>query len=41
MGNVECRKCISDEKEMFAEIILGKNKSSKNNNNNNNILQNI
>ena len=25
MGNVECQKCITAEKEMFAEIILGKN----------------
>ena len=25
MGNVECQRCITAEREMFAEIILGKN----------------
>ena len=50
MGNNECLRCISAEKEMFAEILLGKDKSknktneninSSDNLNNNNINPNI
>ena len=29
MGNNECQKCLSSEKEMFAEIILGREFANK------------
>ena len=31
MGNTECKNCINLEKELFAEIILGKNEIYSNN----------
>ena len=31
MGNTECKNCINLEKELFAEIILGKNEINSNN----------
>ena len=43
MGNNECLRCISAEKEMFAEVLLGKDKSKNksdqniNTNTNNNL----
>ena len=30
MGNTECQRCLSAEREMFGEILLGGNKSNKN-----------
>ena len=31
MGNTECQRCLSAEREMFAEILLGKNKNNNHN----------
>ena len=31
MGNSECQKCLSAETEMFAEILMGKDKDDRNN----------
>ena len=43
MGNNDCQKCLSAEREMFAEILLGKNKNDNYTNNiiDNNIHNNI
>ena len=48
MGNSECQKCLSAETEMFAEILMGKDKDDRNNSiidnhnsiNNNNLRNN-
>ena len=44
MGNTECQRCLSAEREMFGEILLGTNRSNKNtidNSNTNYINNNI
>ena len=44
MGNSECQRCLSAEREMFAEILMGKDKDNNidihNNTGNNNKIKN-